>query len=61
MDHGAEEYLSMVFYLGAMLIYLQFDREARVQFEEALRIMPDYQPAKQKLSLMESLPRRAPR
>jgi hypothetical protein len=51
----------MVFYLGAMLIYLQFDREARVQFEEALRIMPDYQPAKQKLSLMESLPRRAPR
>jgi Flp pilus assembly protein TadD len=42
--------------LGIALVRLQRIAEARSQFEEALRIMPDYAPARQNLSVIQALP-----
>ena len=41
--------------LGIALFQAQRVREAKAQFEEALRVMPDYAPARQNLGVVEAL------
>jgi tetratricopeptide (TPR) repeat protein len=44
--------------LGSALFLVGRTAEAKEQFEASLRIMPDYLPARQKLSILQSLPQR---